>query len=207
MKVPSIHCLFSAKCRFPVTNTQYQLTPTLNEGYENAVKYFTDLMQWAAWTATPETTCTTIFIKQKLAEKRKLRKEWHLHRTPTSKQLFNRVTQGLKQLLHDHKNYNIQTFLNCLTPTITTDYSLWKTTKRLKTVTQTSTPLRAPQGTWARTNADKTQAFANRLASVFQPHPPEPDSLPEDTLTSFLETPFQLSNPLFNALNDPRCKQ
>jgi hypothetical protein len=37
-----------------------------------------------------------------------------------------------------------------------------------------------------------SQAFANHLASVFQPHPPEPHSLPEDTLTSFLETPFQL---------------
>jgi hypothetical protein len=44
------------------------------------VKYFTDLMQLAGWTAAPETTCTTssydcpIFIKQKLAEKRSLRK-------------------------------------------------------------------------------------------------------------------------------------
>jgi hypothetical protein len=37
---------------------------------------------------------------------------------------------------------------------------------------------------------------ANHLASVFQPHPPEPDSLPEDTLTSFLETPFQLKPPI-----------
>jgi hypothetical protein len=43
---------------------------------EDAVKYFTDLIQWAGWTASPETTCTTssydypIFIKQKLAEKK-----------------------------------------------------------------------------------------------------------------------------------------
>jgi hypothetical protein len=42
---------------------------------EDAVKYFTNLIQWAGWTATPETTCTTsscdypIFIKQNLAEK------------------------------------------------------------------------------------------------------------------------------------------
>jgi hypothetical protein len=56
---------------------------------------------------------------------------------------------------------------------------VWKTTKRLKTVPQISTPLRTPQRTWARTNADKAQAFANHLASVFQPHPPEPDSLPD----------------------------
>jgi hypothetical protein len=127
-------------------------------------------------------------------KKRRLRKEWHLHRIPTSKKPFNRATQELRQLLHDHKNYNIQTFLNGLPPPppASADYSLWKITKRLKTVTQTSTPLRTPQGTWARTNADKAQAFANHLASVFQSHPPEPDCLPEDTLTSFLETSFQL---------------
>jgi hypothetical protein len=69
-----------------------------------------------------------------------------------SKKLFNRATQELKQFLHDHKNYNIQTFLNGLTPTASTEYSLWKTTKRLKAVTQTFTPLRTPQGTWARTS-------------------------------------------------------
>jgi hypothetical protein len=79
---------------------------------------------------------------------------------------------------------------------LSTDYSLWKTTKRLKAVTQTSTPLRTTQGTWARINADKAQVFANHLASVFQPHPPESDSLPEDTLTLFLETPFHLEPPI-----------
>jgi hypothetical protein len=105
---------------------------------EDAVKYFTDLIQWAGWTTTPETTCTTssydypIFIKQKFAEKRRLRKEWHLHRTPTSKKLFIKATQELKHLLHDYKNYYIQTFLNGLTPTASTDYSLWKTTKNFK---------------------------------------------------------------------------
>jgi hypothetical protein len=40
-------------------------------------------------------------------------------------------------------------------------------------------------------NAEKAQAFASHLATVFQPHPPESNSLP-DTLTSLLEAPFQL---------------
>jgi hypothetical protein len=50
---------------------------------EDAVKYFTDLIQWVGWTDTSETTCNTsscdypIFIKQKLVVKRRLRKEWH----------------------------------------------------------------------------------------------------------------------------------
>jgi hypothetical protein len=76
------------------------------------------------------------------------------------------------------------------------------TSKRSSTVLPPRTPLITPCGklqkqeTWAKTNVDKSQAFANHLASVFQPHPPKPDSLPEDTLTSFLGTPFQLEPPI-----------
>jgi hypothetical protein len=36
-----------------------------------------------------------------------------------------------------------------------TDYSLWKTTKKLKTVTQPSEPILTSQGTWGRSNAEK----------------------------------------------------
>jgi hypothetical protein len=122
---------------------------------EDAVKYFTDIIQWAGGNATPETTCTPssyacpIFSKPKLAEKRRLRKEWYRTRTPTSKTLFNRAMHDLKQLIHHHKNANIQKFLHGLTPMASTDHSLWKINKKLETVTQPSTPIRTPQGTWA----------------------------------------------------------
>jgi hypothetical protein len=102
---------------------------------EDVVKYFTDIIQWAGWTATPKDTYTPssfdcpIFIKQKLAEKRRFWKEWHHYRTPTSKKVLNRATQELKQFLHEHKNSNIQTFLHGLTPTAS-DYFLWKTIKK-----------------------------------------------------------------------------
>jgi hypothetical protein len=169
---------------------------------EDVVKYFTDI-QWARWTATPEDTYTPltasdcpIFIKQKLAGKTRVRKEWHRYRTLTSKRLPNRAMQEIKQLLHEHKNSNIQTFLHGLAPMASTDYSLWKTTKKLKPVTQTSSPILTPQNTWARSNAEKAQAFANRLATVFQPHPSDPTSTPKANLTSPLETPFQLEAPV-----------
>jgi hypothetical protein len=45
------------------------------------------------------------------------------------------LTQELKQLLNDKKNGCIQTFLQDLTPTESTDYSLWKATKKLKQAT------------------------------------------------------------------------
>jgi hypothetical protein len=52
---------------------------------EDAVKYFNDIIQWAGWNATPETTYTPssytcpILIKQKLAEKGKLQREWQTY--------------------------------------------------------------------------------------------------------------------------------
>jgi hypothetical protein len=98
---------------------------------EDAVKYLKDIIQWAGWNATLETTYTLlsytcpIFIKQKLAEKTRLQKEWQHTRTPTSKPLLIRAMQDLKQLLHHHKNASIQTFLHGLTPMASTDYSLW----------------------------------------------------------------------------------
>jgi hypothetical protein len=157
---------------------------------EEAVKYFNDIIQWAGWNATPETSYTpsihtcSISIKQKIAENRRLRREWQRNRTPLRKKLLNRASQDLKQLLSDHKNAGLQTFLLGLTPTASTDYSLWKTTKKLKTATPTSTPIRTSHGTWARTNEEKAQVFTQHLASIFTPHPPHPNSTSEATYTT-----------------------
>jgi hypothetical protein len=162
------------------TNLTLHVPLQTDSHIDEAVKYFNETIQWAGWIATPETSCTpsfhtcSIFIKQKIAEQRRLRWEWQRNRTPMSKKLLNRASQDLKQLLRDHKNAGIQTFLLGLTPTASTDYSLWKTTKKLKTVTPTSTPIRTSHGTWARTNAEKAQVFTQHLASVFTPHPPPP---------------------------------
>jgi hypothetical protein len=100
--------------------------------------------------------------------------------------------QELKQLLNRNKNYCIQTFLQGLTPTESTDYSLWKAIKKIKQVKKPSPPLRTSQGTWARGNVEKAHAFAEHLANVFQPHPSESQPEGEEALTQLLETPYQL---------------
>jgi hypothetical protein len=75
-------------------------------------------MQWAGWNATPRLTDTLtayncpMLIKQKIEEKRRLRKDWHRLRTPESKKLFNTTTQKHKQLLNNNKNGYIKTFLH-----------------------------------------------------------------------------------------------
>jgi hypothetical protein len=145
------------------------------EDIETAVKFFNYTVQWAGWNATPEHTDTLqtydcpILIKQKIEEKRRLRRGWHRLRTPESKRLLNTATQELKQLLNNNKNYCIQTFLQGLTPTESTDYSLWKATKKIKQVKKPSPPLRTSQGTCARSNVENAHAFAEHLAKQMEP--------------------------------------
>jgi hypothetical protein len=83
-----------------------------------------------------------------------------------------------------------------LTPTESTDYSLWKATKEVKQVNKSSPPIRTTQGTWARCIAEKAHAFIKHLAQFFQPHPTENESIEEETLTQLLETPYQLEPPI-----------
>jgi hypothetical protein len=135
-----------------------------------------------------------ILIKQKIKEKGRLRRGWHRLQTPESKRSLNTATQELEQLLNKNKNDCIQTFLQGLTPTESTDYSLWKATKKIKQ------PLRTSQGSWARSNAEKAHTFAEHLAKDFQPHPSENEPEEEEALTQLLETPYQLKPPI-NHLN------
>jgi hypothetical protein len=48
--------------------------------------------------------------------------------------------------------------------TESTDYSLWKATKKIKQVKKPSPPLKTSQRTWASSNVEKEHAFAEHLA-------------------------------------------
>jgi hypothetical protein len=169
---------------------------------EAAAQLFTATVQWAGWQATPTLPAAPrihgcpIIIKQKLAEKRKLRRDWHRFRTPASKRLLNTATQDLKQLIRRIKNDRVQSYLQEFQPTAAADYSLWKATKPLKRITQPSPSIRTPLGTWASSNSDKAHAFAHHLEEVFQPHPSENLPEEEEAITPFLETPYQLEPPI-----------
>jgi hypothetical protein len=87
---------------------------------EAAVKSFNDTGQWAGWKATPKLPAANRIhdcpktIKQKIAGKRKLRRDWRRFRTPERKRLLNAATQDLKQLLNRNKNDCVQKFLQGL---------------------------------------------------------------------------------------------
>jgi hypothetical protein len=120
------------------------------EDIEAAFQYFNDTIQWVCWNTTPEQTNTLktnecpLLIKQKVLGKRRLRRRWHQLRTSRNKRLLN--TRELKQLLNNI-NHNIETFLQALTPTASTDYLL---SKAIKTKQITKSPLLlTAQGKWA----------------------------------------------------------
>jgi len=71
-------------------------------------------------------------IKDKLAEKRKLRKLWQINRCPVLKTKLNRAIKVFKNPLETERNQGIQRYLSELSPFAATNYSLWKTIKRLK---------------------------------------------------------------------------
>jgi hypothetical protein len=56
-------------------------------------------------------------------------------------------------------------------------------------------PLRTLQETCARSNVEKTHAFAEHLAEVFQPHHSENEPEEEEARIQFLETPYQQEPP------------
>jgi hypothetical protein len=169
---------------------------------EEAVKFFTDTVQWAGWKANPPLPDRTginacpLKIQQQLAAKRKLRRNWQHFRTPENKKLLNAATQDLKQLIRTLKNDQVQTFLQELTPTAATDYSLWKATKNLKRVTYYSPSLRTHLGTWTNSNFDKAHAFAQHLSGIFQPHPSENLPADDEAIMQLLEASYQLEPPV-----------
>jgi exonuclease III len=169
---------------------------------EDAVHNFTTVIQQAAWQATPpirkqhpQRECPEI-VKQKLMEKRAARKRWHNTRAPRDKQIYNRLAKELKQLLHNIKNSSVQHYLAGLTPTDETNYSLWKATRKLKRPQHHVPPIRKPNNTWARTEEQKAETFAEHLETVFSPHKQQLPTINDDTILQQLNIPHQMALPL-----------
>jgi hypothetical protein len=91
-------------------------------------------------------------------------------RDPRLKTELNRVTQDLRRTILAIKQQSIAAYLQDLTDDASTDYSLWKVTKRLKRPTMSIPPLRKPDRTWAKGDKEKADVFAAHLERTFLPH-------------------------------------
>lgn len=161
---------------------------------EEIVDSLTKTIQNAAWNSTPTETLNTggitsypMVIKEKLAEKRRARRKWHNTRHPCDKTLYNRISGQLRSLLQNERNKSLQSFLQSLSASSDKNYSLWKVTKKIKQVKQHSPPVKNVTGQWTRSDTEKANIFAQHLADVFQPHPPDPKSKHEQQISEFLE--------------------
>jgi hypothetical protein len=95
----------------------------------------------------------------------------------------------LKQLLHDEKQKAIQTYLESLTATEATEYSLWQATKRLKRPQTPIPPLRTGGGEWAKSDTQKANVLAEHFANIFKPYNSEMSAEEEQEILRALETP------------------
>ncbi|KMQ86445.1 reverse transcriptase [Lasius niger] len=205
-------CIFSNK-RTDWEYFRLQVEETLNTSiplkteYEitESIEHFNQCIQQAAWNATPLNSAkdsvneSSVPVRLKVAEKRKLRKQWQTTRFPELKAKLNKVTKSLRKMLNSERNQGIQEYLQNLSATQASDYTLWKATKRLKQPEILITPVRSPDGKWARSANEKADAFAQHLAEVFTPHPDAAQSEEEeDEIYRALNEPYQLELPLHN---------
>ncbi|PNF19341.1 putative RNA-directed DNA polymerase from transposon X-element [Cryptotermes secundus] len=180
-------------------------TPLKTEAdIDDEVERLTKAIQLAAWQATPDRNDkgikknSPIIVKQKIAEKRRARKRWQTTRTESDKSIYNKKTKELRKLLQKLKNEAIQEYLKGLTATETTDYSLYKATRRLKRPQVPAPPIKTDEGNWARSNQEKAATFAKHLSKVFKPFDTETTQEEEYEINNFLDAPYQMNLPMRN---------
>ena len=168
---------------------------------DEAVEIFNFVIQTAGWSSTPSLTSsnrsyqTQHHIKDLIIEKRRLRKRWQETRHPETKKLLNIATKGLRKALEKQNTEETKQFLLKLTPTKTTNYSLWKHVKSTLNPTQRTPPIRSENGNWAKTSEEKVKLFAEHFSSVFNPFPSQNTSH-DKTVMEYLESAGQLDVPI-----------
>jgi len=109
-------------------NLRVALTTT--DELEDEVKKFVTDIQHSAWEATPLITTNVKGntypqeIREKIAEKRKIRKRWQMTRDPRIRTELTRITQELRRTLLQIKLESVEAYLQALTDDASTDYSL-----------------------------------------------------------------------------------
>ena len=109
-------------------------------------------------------------ILDKIREKIKAKATWQRQRTRENKKILNKLTKELKIKIREHHNIEFTKFIESLSANENTKYSLWRTTKRIKKPIKQVPAIRKGDNTWARSNEEQAEEFANHLRSTFTPH-------------------------------------
>lgn len=163
---------------------------TIEQLEQESHKFMIDIQQ-TAWNNTPEIKRKTIGvnypreIRDLVKDKRKARKVWQRCRTKENKNELNNLTQQLKREIREIKNETVGEYLSELTDDRSTDYSLWRATKRMNRPIKPIPPIRDENGAWARDGKQKAELFATHLENTFHPNEEleeveQPEILPEN---------------------------
>lgn len=173
------------------------------EDIDEAVELFNLSIQNAAWKSTPylQAKCDThinypVYIKQKIAVKRRLRRIWQNTRNPIDKTNFNRAAQQLKRSLLNLKNEWFREFSSNLDATEASNYSLWKVTRSIKQPKTHIPPILKSDGTWAKSDEEKSEEFSKYFKEVFKPFFKNLN-VPND-IQEYLYSPQQMSLPIIS---------
>lgn len=153
-------------------STSFNTTEELELASENFMK----LIQNSAWNNTRMSTSTKICINypehilKKVKEKRRARKRWQQSRDPADKNILNNLTQQLNREIKWFKDNSLKNYLSNLSAEKESNYSLWKATKKFKNTVAHRAPIRKSDGSWAKSNHDKSEVFAEHLTGIFQPN-------------------------------------
>lgn len=181
------------------TNLNTDIPLKSDDDISECVEHLIKVIQNASWNSTPQQSfnCTiksSAEIRKKIAEKRKSRKRWQTTKSPADKAILNKLTKDLQNLLQSENDKNLEREIKKLGPTMATDYSLWKITKKIKHPrTRVNHPVRKTDHSWTKSNQEKADTFASYLKTVFTPNSCE--DTPE-YIQQFLKQTHQLDLPI-----------
>lgn len=173
-------------------NIQLNVPLKTPEDVDKTCESLTNLIQVSAWINSPSLSQSTGMsvqsadVKAKIIEKRRLRRVWHQSQHPIDKTAFNKAAKELKLLLPEIANYSLRHTLEKASPRGKGETSLWKATKTFKRPQEHIHPLKH-SNSWARTDAEKAEVFANHLENVFKPNDGSEDYDVDDVLNQDLQ--------------------
>jgi len=173
------------------------------EGIDNAISLFMEKLKEAAVRAAPSAPRNTQAFVQSLLPraivdllrlKRKVRKEFARTGDVRIQQIYRRLSNRLHKVLTQRKLQQIDNLLENMGTDTSSQFSLWRITKRFKFQASQKSAIRSPSGGWCRTSHDKAEVFASSLEQRFKPLALA-DANHCRLVAESLETPFQMTRP------------
>ena len=142
-------------------------------------------------------------------KRRQARHRWQQTRNPDHKAAFNSVSKLVKECICKHNNDSFKHFTSTLGASKDTDYSLWKVAKATHKPPGYSPPLRRPNNSWARSDVERAETYAEHLEQRFQPNDLATDVRPDIHLAEAEEvelfSPREIKNMISKKLNPKKA--